>query len=99
MQMNEIQPDQQPSFSIGAHLRALREHAQLSLDDVATQLKLSRRQVMAIESDSFDALPGPTFIRGFIRDYARLLRVDGDELLAAGNLIAPHTAAAPIEQL
>lgn len=81
----------------GAQLRALREAAQLSIDDVAQQLKLARRQVVAIENDDLDELPGPTFVRGFIRNYARLLRVDAEPLLEAGNLIVPSTA--PIQQL
>ena len=81
----------------GAQLRALREAAQLTVDDVAHQLKLARRQVLAIENNDLDALPGPTFVRGFIRNYARLLRVDAEPLLHAGNLIAP--SAASMEQL
>lgn len=84
--------------SAGAQLRALREAAQLTLDDVAHQLKLARRQVVAIENDDLDALPGPTFVRGFIRNYARLLRVDAEALLQASNLVAP-AATAPIQQL
>lgn len=75
--------------SPGAHLRALREAAQMSVDDVAQQLKLSRRQVLAIENDEIDALPGPTFARGFIRNYARLLRVDPEPLLQSGPAAAP----------
>ena len=84
--------------SAGAQLRALREAAQLTLDDVAHQLKLARRQVVAIENDDLDALPGPTFVRGFIRNYARLLRVDAEALLQGSKLVAP-AAAAPIQQL
>lgn len=84
--------------SAGAQLRAFREAAQLTLDDVAQQLKLARRQVVAIENDDLDALPGPTFVRGFIRNYARLLRVDGEALLQASNLVAP-AATTPIQQL
>src|SRR5258706_15480936 len=83
--------------SAGAQLRAYRENAQLTVDDVAHHLKLARRQVLAIENDDLDALPGPTFVRGFIRNYARLLRVDATPLLEAGNLIAPR--AAPMEQI
>ncbi|MEP7083685.1 MAG: RodZ domain-containing protein [Betaproteobacteria bacterium] len=79
--------------SPGAQLRALREAAQLTVDDVAQQLKLARRQVLAIENDAVDELPGPTFVRGFIRNYARLLRVDAEPLLEAGNLIAPSAAS------
>ena len=84
-------------ISAGAQLRAYRENAQLTVDDVAHHLKLARRQVLAIENDEFDALPGPTFVRGFIRNYARLLRIDPLPILEAGNLLAPP--AAPVEQV
>lgn len=65
----------------GAMLRAAREAAGLSLDQVAQQLKLAPRQVKAIEDESFGDLPGRTFSRGFVRNYARLLNLDAEELL------------------
>jgi len=97
--MNMPTPEHQSYIpaSAGAQLRAYRENAQMTVDDVAHQLKLARRQVLAIENDEFDALPGPTFVRGFIRNYARLLRIDAQPLLEASNLAVP--ASAPIERI
>ena len=66
----------------GARLRAAREAAGLSLDQVAQQLKLAPRQVKALEDESFGELPGRTFSRGFVRNYARLLDLDAQDLLA-----------------
>jgi len=66
----------------GARLRAAREAAGLSLDQVAHQLKLAPRQVKALEDESFGELPGRTFSRGFVRNYARLLHLDAQDLLA-----------------
>ena len=85
--MNNPLPEHQTQVpaSAGAQLRAYREAAQLTVDDVAHHLKLARRQVLAIENDELDALPGPTFVRGFIRNYARLLRIDAAPLLEAGG--------------
>nr|WP_200918047.1 RodZ domain-containing protein [Jeongeupia sp. HS-3] len=54
----------------------------LSIDDVVAQLKLTRTQVGAIEADHFDDLPGNTFARGFVRNYARLLQLDPEPLVA-----------------
>jgi cytoskeleton protein RodZ len=54
----------------------------MSVSDVAQALKLSPRQVEAIEADDYPRLSGPTFVRGFIRNYARLLRLDAADLLA-----------------
>src|SRR2546430_5968989 len=66
----------------GARLRGAREAAGLSLDQVAQQLKLAPRQVKALEDESFGELPGRTFSRGFVRNYARLLHLDAQDLLA-----------------
>ncbi len=75
----------------GARLRAAREAAGLSLDQVAQQLKLAPRQVRALEEESFGELPGRTFSRGFVRNYARLLHLDAQDLLAH----LPDVAQAP----
>lgn len=66
----------------GGLLRQAREAKQLGLDEVAANLKLSRRQVQALEAGHFSELPGLTFVRGFVRNYARLLELDAVPLLA-----------------
>lgn len=67
----------------GAMLRAAREAMGLSIDAVAQQLKLAPRQIVALEEGDFARLPGRTFVRGFLRNYARLVRVDPEKVLAA----------------
>ena len=69
--------------SVGQQLRAGRERAGLSVDDAARALKLSNRQVESLEHDDWASLPGKTMIRGFVRNYARLVGLDGRELMAA----------------
>lgn len=68
-------------LSVGQTLRSARESSGLSIEEVAERLKLTARQLNAIESDEFDSLPGNTFVRGFVRNYARLLGVDSRPLL------------------
>lgn len=96
------------SIGAGAMLRAAREAAGLSVDAVAQQLKLAPRQVGAIESGDFAQLPGRTFVRGFVRNYARLVKLDADVVLAAlpggsdgAGLAAPtlHATAPSIGEL
>ncbi|POZ62737.1 helix-turn-helix domain-containing protein [Chromobacterium alticapitis] len=79
---NEHHDAPMPS-GIGASLKAAREAAGLGLGEVADRLKLSLRQLEAIERDDFDALPGATFVRGFVRNYARFLDVDPEPLMQA----------------
>jgi cytoskeleton protein RodZ len=69
--------------SAGALLRAAREASGMTIDAVAQQLKLAPRQVRAIEDGDYMRLPGRTFVRGFIRNYARLLRLDAESVLSA----------------
>jgi cytoskeleton protein RodZ len=75
----------------GARLRDARMAAGLSIDAVAQQLKLAPRQVMALEDDDYAQLPGRTFVRGFMRNYARLVRLDPAAVLAS----LPEAGAAP----
>ena len=79
------------ALSAGGMLRHARESAGWSVDMVSQQLKLAPRQVQALEADDYAQLPGRTFVRGFMRNYARLLRLDADALLSA----LPESAAAP----
>jgi cytoskeleton protein RodZ len=67
----------------GARLRDARMAAGWSIDAVALQLKLAPRQVQALEDDDYAQLPGRTFVRGFMRNYARLVRLDPDAVLAS----------------
>jgi cytoskeleton protein RodZ len=92
----------------GEQLRAAREAAGLSLDQVAQQLKLAQRQVKALEDENFAELPGRTFIRGFVRNYARLLGLDAQRLLAqlpdaahSPSLVSPtlHSTGSMIAEL
>ncbi|MXR35601.1 helix-turn-helix domain-containing protein [Craterilacuibacter sinensis] len=69
------------TVSVGMQLKRAREAQQLSLGDVAERLKLSVRQLEAIERDDYAFLPGPTFVRGFVRNYARFLNLDSVPLM------------------
>jgi cytoskeleton protein RodZ len=75
--------DQDELSSPGARLRAARESRGHSIEEVAYALKLTPKQVAAIEQDSFELLPGATFARGFVRNYARIMSLDAAPLLAA----------------
>lgn len=67
---------------VGQQLHAGRLHCGMSVDDVARALKLSTRQVESLEDDDWANLPGKTMIRGFVRNYARLVGLDGHALMS-----------------
>ena len=78
--------------SVGQQLRAARSTQGLSAADIAKKLKLSTHQVEALEADDWSRLPCNTIIRGFVRNYARLLGLDSDALMAMlDRLQMPHT--------
>lgn len=79
---------------VGEQLRAAREASHLSVDEVASALKFSPRQIEALEADDFASLPGSTIVRGFIRNYARFLKIDPEGLLLQLEAVMP---SAPID--
>src|SRR5687767_3788123 len=97
---NEVHP---LGVATGSMLARAREAQNLSVSDVARQLKLSVHQVEALEADEFHKLPGPVFVRGFVRNYARLVKLDPDQLAAsaAGSLprAEPPPAAPPSQNI
>ena len=84
--------------AVGVELKSAREARGLSVSEVAQQLKFAPRQLEALEQDRYELLPGGTFVRGMVRSYARLLKVEPEPLLEriAGRFQAPdanHLAA------
>jgi cytoskeleton protein RodZ len=68
--------------SIGETLRRERLRRNLDLDQISRELKISSRFLEAIEDERFDKLPAGVFAKSFVRQYARLLELDEDELAA-----------------
>jgi cytoskeleton protein RodZ len=69
--------------SLGNMLREAREKLGLSVGDVAGQIKFAPRQIEALEAEDFKNLPEAAFLRGFVRSYAKILRLDAETLLAS----------------
>lgn len=72
----------------GAALAAARVAQGLSIEDISRQLKLSLSQIKSIEADDHSRLPSQVFVRGFIRSYARMVKLDP-------ALLLPPKVAAP----
>ncbi len=84
------QPTVQSLSSVGALLREAREARGLSVEEIAQRVKFSVRQVEALERDDIAHLPQGTFLRGFIRSYARVLGLDEEKLLQATHTRTEH---------
>jgi len=69
--------------SLGEVFLAARTAKKLSQQDVSNNLRFSIKQIDALENNAFDLLPDAVITRGFIRNYARLLEIDAEPLLAS----------------
>jgi cytoskeleton protein RodZ len=83
----------EPGF--GRLLAQAREQQGISIADIAARLRLHPRQVSALEEERLDTLPEAPFVRGFVRNYAKELKLDPAPLLAllAERLPAPAQPA------
>lgn len=72
----------QEQESLGEVFLGARIAKQLTQQDVSNSLRFSLKQIDALETNTFSALPDAMITRGFIRNYARLLELDAEPLLA-----------------
>ena len=103
---NEFPEDEQAapaqsSRSLGQQLAAEREAKGWTIEYVASQLNLAARQIHALEQENYAALPGMASVRGFVRAYAKLLKIDANPLVAliASEQIAPNLPLEPRPKL
>ncbi|HUP44531.1 MAG TPA: helix-turn-helix domain-containing protein [Thermoanaerobaculia bacterium] len=74
--------------SFGEDLRREREIRGISLKEIADATKISRRFLEAIERNDHKTLPAPVFTRGFVREYARYLGLNSEEMVHRYNYAA-----------
>ena len=72
-----ITPDTE--FS-GALLRAVRESQGTSLDQISDRTKVGTNYLRCIEEDDFDGLPAAVYVRGFVTEFAKCLRLDPEQV-------------------
>ena len=65
---------------VSSRLRAARERAGLSIQDISARTKIKAVQLQAIECGEFERLPGPFFTRAFIKNFAREVGLAPDEI-------------------
>jgi cytoskeleton protein RodZ len=72
---------------LGHQLREAREARELTLDKVEQQTRIRAKYIEALEQGNHQALPSAVQARGFLRNYARYLGLDADELIARYDAI------------
>lgn len=79
--------------SPGRRLRVHRQAKGLEVERIATQMHLRPAIVEALEQDRYDELPGPVFVIGYLRNYARLVGLDPQPLIEAYRAANPGMEA------
>jgi transcriptional regulator with XRE-family HTH domain len=88
------EPPEQPA--VGPLLTEARLRRGLSLSDVERQTRIPRRYLQALEADDFNILPAPVYARGFLRNYARFLGLDENEIVRGLSLGNPQPSVLPV---
>jgi len=77
----------------GAFLKKVRELRGLELNDISQRTKISERYLRALEEEQFGEMPAAVYVRGYVTEYARALRLDPQR--AAESYLARYRAKLP----
>jgi cytoskeletal protein RodZ len=86
--MADDNPGHSELASFGEELRREREIRGISLKEISDATKISKRFLEAIERNDHKTLPAPVFTRGFVREYARYLGLNAEEMVTRYNYAA-----------
>lgn len=67
----------------GSFLRKVREFRRITIDELSGRTKISRNYLNAVEEESYDKLPAAVFVRGFVTQYAKNLKLPVEDVLSA----------------
>lgn len=80
--------------TLGQYLRSARESKDIDLRDAAQQTRIGLNYLKALEDEDFSKLPGEVFVKGFLKNYSRFLKLDEAETLAKYAELRPKQAPA-----
>jgi cytoskeleton protein RodZ len=66
---------------IGATLREARQRQRIDISEIESETKIRAKYLRALENEEWDQLPGPTYVKSFLRTYADALGLDGRRLI------------------
>lgn len=78
--------------ALGHELRQLREKQGIGISEISGRLKLSAEQIQDLEEGDYSGFSGLVFATGFLRSYARLLKMDEQEIAGRLKTVLPQTA-------
>ena len=75
-------PSLPPREALGEYLSSRREEGEMSVEQISRTTKIPKTSLLHLEAGRFDRLPGDVFVRGFLRSYARCLKLDADDVVS-----------------
>src|SRR5947208_13074068 len=83
---------------IGESLREARMRARIDVSEIEAKTKIRAKYLRALENEEWGLLPGPTFVKSFLRTYAQALGLDGKALVEEYRLSQenPHEFFEPM---
>ena len=82
--------------SCGQELSKRRQKRDLSINDVAREIKIESSVIKKIESDEFHSIGAPVFVKGYLRQYSNLVGADDDLIIKKYNELNPEHDTLPI---
>jgi cytoskeleton protein RodZ len=84
---------------IGATLREARMRERIDVSEIEAQTKIRAKYLRALENEEWGLLPGPTFVKSFLRTYAQALGLDGKALVEEYRLAHERPSDAMLEPI
>jgi cytoskeleton protein RodZ len=84
---------------IGETLRDARMRARIDVSEIEAKTKIRAKYLRALENEEWSLLPGPTFVKTFLRTYAQALGLDGRALVEEYRLSHEHPSEAALEPI
>jgi cytoskeleton protein RodZ len=82
--------------SCGQELSKRRQERELSVNDVAREIKIESSVIKKIENDEFHSIGAPVFVKGYLRQYSNLVGADNDLIIKKYNELNPEGDTLPI---
>ena len=84
---------------IGETLRDARMRARIDVSEIEAKTKIRAKYLRALENEEWGLLPGPTFVKSFLRTYAQALGLDGKALVEEYRLSHEGPSEAALEPI
>jgi cytoskeleton protein RodZ len=84
---------------IGETLRDARMRAHIDVSEIEAKTKIRAKYLRALENEEWGLLPGPTFVKSFLRTYAQALGLDGKALVEEYRVSHEHPSEAALEPI